>query len=1375
MRVTAQTTFTSTGGGGNWDDGTTWDQGGSTPGSSDNVVIATGDVVTMANTGTRNITNLTLQGSGNLNWTANRRLNVSGDLTMSGTSSLTGTNNNHRIDVTGNFDIPSGTATIGGVRFTDSGTTTIDGTLSFTSATGTKTFTNITVNSGGTWDNGNVTEVFNIDGSIVHNGDTWNGCSNTTGCRYTFRTNGSTISGSDTVYITDIRVNNGVTLTNNGLLVVTDNIDGAAAPITGVFVNGATGVLNLRDNGAYSELTFTLNTVGNTVIYDGTGNENITLGPFYDLEINKPNSTTRVDVNGANVTVNNNLTLTRGRMRLQSANTLAVTGNVTITADSELEPNNTGAVANFSGDIIMTGGLYDHNNGDVNITDDFLISGGTVTFTGTSTLDADQITIENATMTLSGGTVTATNASADGITLNTAGVLIHNAATLNVTNDLNIANATAEYSPNNVLAVANISGDLLMSAGLYDHNNGDVNITGDMTFTGGTMTLNETTSPSTVDATDMTVTSATVTLPEGTLTLSNPSGGLTINSGSIVTVTTTSTLEVTNDVTISGGELTSNATGATTNVGGDIAISSGEYDHNNGDVNVTGDITISGTGLMNMGGETSTVDATDLIISAGTANLADGTLTLSNVAGGMTISGGIVNINGDHLLAVTNDIAISGTGEFQPNNSEAVINVGADLTMSSGTFDHNDGDLNITGDIIITGGTMTMNEATTPVNPSTIDATDMSIATGSVTLSEGTLTLSNASGGLTISSGSLLKNNAANTLSIAGDYDISGGTNDINSGTLSFVNMDITGGGTINVASPIITSTGTITVDNGTYTNDGNGGTYSYNNITVNANGTWNTTAAYDPTINGNLENNGTFTGCSTATGCVYTLTSTSGTISGTGAMNTMSDFLLNDGASYTNTNTGGLDITDRLATSSGTGTFVNGLNGVMSYGGTTGNFSITNFTASANPNTVTYNRTTSNQLIEPTTDGFYHNLTIDKADGVDATTNAVFTINGVLTLTAGDLIMGNQNLIMADGAIISGGGSTSYIQDSGTGVLRQLYSAAGATLSFPIGDVDDYSPINSFTITSATFGASPFLDFSITDADHPNRDTDNTGAGGDDDGTAAVAYISRYWTVSSSDISSPRFDATYTYVDADVTGTEANMVGTIYRTPPGEAFLDWHVGGTVNPLSNTVSISNIDAFGDLYAMDNTTNRLPIVLVSFEVQATESTIDLEWVTASEENNDFYTIERSIDGLNFTPIEIIGGAGNSEQLITYRTTDHSPLSGRSFYRLKQTDFNGQFEYSEIRSVFFQGSESAFDFVVYPNPVSSGQELRLKFTERTPTDFLQVLIFDASGKARRTNYVRTGNELVIDKQNMPKGLYLIHVSDGNKKVSKKLIVN
>ncbi len=1054
----AQSIFTSTGGGGNYTNAASWsednqgnaDDADGIPDSNDHVVITSGNPITIATSTDQNCDDLTLI-DGSLTFTiSGSDLNVTGNLLVNGT----GTSNlasdmdyasDPRIDLTGTLTVnTSNILVIDQIRFQANSATTINGTLTFNSTPGAKVFSDITVNASGEWNNGVVAESFNIDGSIVNDG-TWNGCANTTGCRYTFRTDGSTISGSDTVYITDVRVNNGVTLTNNGLLVVTDNIDGASAPITGVFVNGSTGVLNLRDNGAYSELTFTLNTVGSTVIYDGTGNEAITLGPFYNLEVNKPNITTLVDVSGANVTVDNNLTLIRGRMRLQTANTLAVTGNVTITDNSE----------------------------------------------------------------------------------------------------------------------------------------------------------------------------------------------------------------------------------------------------------------------------------------------------------------------------------------FEPNNSEAVANIGGNLSMTGGLFDHNDGDLNITGDIIITGGTMTMNEATTPVNPSTIDATDMSVATGSVTLSEGTLTLSNASGGLTVSSGSFTKNNAANTLTIAGDYDISGGTNDINSGVISFVNMDISGGGSINVASPTITSTGTITVDNGTFTSDGNGGTYAYNNISVNANGTWNVTSAYDPTINGNISNSGTFTGCSTATGCVYTLTSTSGTISGSGVMNTMSDFVLNDGASYTNTNSGGLNITDRLATTSGTGTFVNGANGVLSYGGTTGNFSVTNFTASASPNTVTYNRTTSNQLIEPTTDGFYHNLIIDKADGIDATTNTVFTINNNLTLTLGDLIMGNQNLIIADGATISGGNASSYIQDTGNGVVRRNLSATGSFF-VPIGGTS-YSPI-TLTLNAATIGGSASIDFSITDTSHPNRDRDNTGdaSPGDDDGTAATDFLDVFWTVSGNNITSPVFNASYTYDASDFTQTtEANMVGALYRTLP-TGTIDWLARGTVNATNNVVSFTNADAFGDLYAMDNTLNRLPIVLISFEAKVTESTIVLEWVTASEENNDFYTVERSLDGRSFFPVLTKEGAGDSDQSLSYKAVDHNPMKGRSFYRLKQTDFNGQFEYSEIRSVFFEGGEAKFEIQVYPNPISRGEWLLIELSPNWNIEFLQIRVVQSSGRNIDQNFERIGNTVRIPTSDLKSGLYVIQVTDGSRQVTKKVIV-
>ncbi|PIQ49023.1 MAG: hypothetical protein COW03_06855 [Cytophagales bacterium CG12_big_fil_rev_8_21_14_0_65_40_12] len=1346
-------------GGGDWNVGASW-VGGVVPPTGADVIIATGDVITISGPITNDdINSLTLQGSGNLDFTGSETLIVATAITMSGTSSITGTANTHRIDAA-TFNIPSGTASIGGIQLNVSGLTTVTGTLSFTSISGNKTFGDVTVT--GTWNNSIVTEVFTFTGNLVNNG-TWNGCFNTTGCAYTMTSATATLSGASTFNVTDFLVNAPATVTNNGSVVMTDNITGS-----GTFINGATGTLTLSDNGIYSITTLTLNTVGNNVIYAGATNEVINIGPFYNLEINMAANTNVCQMNGSDVTVNNNLVITQGIVRLLSANTLAVTGNLTITVNGEFEPNNAGAIANIGGDIIMTGGLYDHNNGDVNVTDDFLISGGTFTYTGTSTLDFDQMTVENISVLLSGGTVTSTSAVGDGVTLNAGGIFNIGAATVNVTSNINIANATAELTPNNVGAVLNVGGDILMSAGNYDHNNGDVNITDDFLISGGVLNI---TGASTVDMDQMTITNSTSTLAGGTVTITNVADGITLNAAGVL-IHNAATLNLTGNLNIANAtaEYSPNNVGTVANIGGNLLLSAGEYDHNNGDVNVTGDILVSGTGLMNFSGATSTVDATDFTMTNGTANLSAGTMTISNAAGGMNINGGLVNVNGAHTLNVTNNLSIGG-GEFQPNNLNMAANIGGNLTMTSGTFDQNDGDINITGDLIISGGTMTMNEGATP-GESTIDATDMTVAApANISLIEGTMTISNAAGGLTVNSGDFAVTNAAHTLAIAGDYDINGGASDINAGTVSFVNMVINTGGTINVESPVITSTGLINVINGTFTIDGAAGTYNFNGLTVGAAGTWNVTAAYSPTFTGNLVNNGTFTGCN-GLGCVYTLTNNPGSISGSGAMNAMAG--LNITNSYTNTNTGGVQITNSIAGN----TFINSTNGVMSYGGTNANWTLTNFTANGAGNTVTYDRTTTNQLLQPTTDNTYHNLVINKADGQDMTTSSEITINNQLTLTAGDIIMGGQNLIIAATATIVGGGSTSYIQDTGAGVLRKMTTATGS-FTAPIGGTT-FSPI-TINLTSATIGGGASLDFSITDTAHPQRDRDNTAdvPAGDDNGTgkpAAVDFLDVFWTVAGNSITNPVYNASYVYDASDFTQTtESNMVGTLYRAITGGT-LDWLPTGTVNATNNTVTFDGAIAFGDFYAMDDTNERLPIVLLSFKAKANAETVELEWVTGAEVNNQFFTIERSDNGIDFEPILFVEGAGNSTELLTYTVVDDAPLLGRSYYKLKQTDFNGQFEYSEIVSVIFEGS-STFDFGMKSNPIDQGQMLAIWKTASLEGLSPILSLRDIRGQLITETSLPTlkHNDYQIPNSNrLSSGIYLLSVNYLGETKTRKIIV-
>lgn len=109
---------------------------------------------------------------------------------------------------------------------------------------------------------------------------------------------------------------------------------------------------------------------------------------------------------------------------------------------------------------------------------------------------------------------------------------------------------------------------------------------------------------------------------------------------------------------------------------------------------------------------------------------------------------------------------------------------------------------------------------------------------------------------------------------------------------------------------------------------------------------------------------------------------------------------------------------------------------------------------------------------------------------------------------------------------------------------------------------------------------------------------------------------------------------------------------------------------------------------------------LPIELLEFKGQLQEDKVKLSWITASEKNNDFFTIERSLDGVNFTELGKVDGAGNSKSKLSYQFYDHSPESGVNYYKLSQTDFNGA---SGNYPVVQMQVDYMINEVIFPNPV------------------------------------------------------------------------
>lgn len=161
---------------------------------------------------------------------------------------------------------------------------------------------------------------------------------------------------------------------------------------------------------------------------------------------------------------------------------------------------------------------------------------------------------------------------------------------------------------------------------------------------------------------------------------------------------------------------------------------------------------------------------------------------------------------------------------------------------------------------------------------------------------------------------------------------------------------------------------------------------------------------------------------------------------------------------------------------------------------------------------------------------------------------------------------------------------------------------------------------------------------------------------------------------------------------------------------------------------------------------------LPVVLLSFEAEAREESVHLDWSTATEHDNDFFVVERSADGVAFTPIGTIDGAGTTQQETRYQFLDRSPLHGLNYYRLEQVDMDGRSEHSEVRSVYFRTDEGPLMMV--PNP---GSEMVRVLLPRSMKG-CSVSVIDPTGREVLSAQA-TGDQLVLETGPLPRGVYSI----------------
>jgi hypothetical protein len=208
---------------------------------------------------------------------------------------------------------------------------------------------------------------------------------------------------------------------------------------------------------------------------------------------------------------------------------------------------------------------------------------------------------------------------------------------------------------------------------------------------------------------------------------------------------------------------------------------------------------------------------------------------------------------------------------------------------------------------------------------------------------------------------------------------------------------------------------------------------------------------------------------------------------------------------------------------------------------------------------------------------------------------------------------------------------------------------------------------------------------------------------------------------------------------------------------------------GLSMPSAINSAINQLNMLG--FEINASSAALPITLLSFDVNKVNQTVHLMWTSLSEKNNDYYSVEHSTDGINWKSIATVDGAIYSNQKLEYNVVHNDPPIGLNYYRLKQTDIDGQFEYFDVKLLEF-GSENEL-FTIFPNPANEDMYIDLNLA---PVN-VKIEIYDAKGNLVWSGAIQNSNfdkRIKISTKQFSSGLYTVSISDQFKLFKSKRIL-
>ena len=337
-------------------------------------------------------------------------------------------------------------------------------------------------------------------------------------------------------------------------------------------------------------------------------------------------------------------------------------------------------------------------------------------------------------------------------------------------------------------------------------------------------------------------------------------------------------------------------------------------------------------------------------------------------------------------------------------------------------------------------------------------------------------------------------------------------------------------------------------------------------------------------------------------------------------------------------------------------------------------------------------------------------NCTFDGAGSQVISTNDLLSIyNLILDKTGGEaLLQGNveitNSLNLSDDYINLNDNELLISNNLNTAISRTTGAVVSESLTFGgelTWDIGTNNTIHEFPFADGVGGTYvPFM-FQLTSGSVDRVTLSTYGTGSDNlpypPGVSSVdnlvapgdatSVADRWWYITPQNDVGLSADITFTWANSE--SPAGSGIPNAQRFNESSSLWDPPVDLTpifgTNPGSEFVAVQGITSFSP-WGVARPSAPLPVELISFEVKKDSESSVLEWLTATEINSDRFVIERADFSYDFKPIGEVFAAGNSESIVNYLFRDNAPHSGINYYRLKQLDFDGTYEYSEIKSMF-----------------------------------------------------------------------------------------